>query len=109
MGLLGKLFGKKDGGKERREAVLAAVREATTTPMGCEECLKKVLACFTDDDDHELRLDAVNALFELERTDYADALARHLLDDAACPAAIQKGLLKHFLSEGRADDVLSAL
>jgi tetratricopeptide (TPR) repeat protein len=110
MGLLSKLFGKKpDPAAARREEVLAAVRDATEAPMHCENCLKRVLNCFNETDEQDLRLDAINLLFELDRNDYAEAMAAGLAGDPQCHEAILKGLLRHFAHSGQAGRVLEPL
>lgn len=98
MGLFAKLFGKKDEkGPDRREEVLAAVREASSAPMHCGKCLERVLKCFEGRDDQELRVEAINMLFELERNDYAEAMAAGLANDPECHPAVLRGLLRHFI------------
>lgn len=105
MGLLDKLFGKKkdDGG---RAALLDAVRSATAQPMKCGGCLSRLMEALPPDAGAEAKLDAINALFEMDRNDWAEALAVHLAHESDCPLGILKGLARHFIETGQSDRVL---
>lgn len=110
MGLLDKVFGKRKTPDEvRREELLDALKAATGTPPSCSGCLARARNCLGPGDSPDLRMEAVNALFEWDRAPYAEALALDLLDDPTVPGGIAKGILKHFLREGRADEVQEQL
>ncbi|MDK2970695.1 MAG: hypothetical protein PWP23_450 [Candidatus Sumerlaeota bacterium] len=111
MGLLSKLFGSKAKNREMqvRGAVLDDVRSITAEPMKCEGCLAKLKDAFPPETGYDLRLEAVNRLFDLERNDWAEALALDMALDPKCPLPIMKGLARHFIELDRIGEVEEAV
>ncbi len=106
MGLLSRLFGKSDsaaGGDKAR--LIDRVRETTAGEFAGDESLTQLFSCFETPDDYDLKLEALNKLYELERVPWADAFATRLAADRNCPPVIVKGIVKHFLAENRLDEV----
>ncbi len=96
MGLLSKLFGKKEKTDSAREGILAKVKETTAKPMNCEGCYVRLEECFPDANDFDLKLDVVNMLYEMDRDDWAETLALKISHDEQCPLNILVGFVKHF-------------
>ncbi len=106
MSLLSKLFGRSkssDGGDRAR--ALDRVREATGVSFGGADSLAVLAECLVPADDYDLKLEAVNKLYDMDRVDWADAFAVSLVEDRSCPPAVTKGILKHFLAGNRIDEV----
>jgi len=105
MGLLSKLFGKKDTAQGEAARIADRVREASASAFGGEVSLAKIDACLPDAGNYDAKLEALNKLYELDRLDWADAFAKRLVADPKCPQAIAKGILKHFVSTKRIAEI----
>lgn len=110
MGLLARLFGGKPKEDPARRAVLDRVRTlAQSRAFSGGDDLTALRECFPDPADFDLKLDAVNNLFELDRTEWAAALALEIAHDEKCPLTMLKGLVRHFVEAGHVERVLEPL
>jgi tetratricopeptide (TPR) repeat protein len=111
MGLLDKLFGRGKQAEEaaRRQAIAAKLRAATSEPYSGEARLAALDACFPDPSNFDDVLEGINALFEADRIEWAEALARRSANHPKCPAPVRKGLLRHFVADKRGAEVLEGL
>lgn len=110
MGLLSKLFGRKnDDGQAALARAIDRAREASSGAFEGDASLAKLDACFPDAANYEARLEVLNKLYELDRLDWADGFAKKLAHDPKCPQAITKGILKHFVAARRIAEIEAPL
>ena len=106
MGLFSRLFGGKSKEEEEREKLLEQVKELTAGQYEGEASLKALDGALPDASDMDLKLEVINMLFELERDDWAEGVAKTTVHDSGCPLPMLKGLLRHYLNCGRLEEVI---